>query len=153
MDDTSGIEHQPREGAEANVCGFSTVYFVSKALDGILELAATRKYSDLASLASALAAKLEGIQSEATEYAPYRRRCVAELVTLCEEYSRHVAQRTAEGGDDIAAANGKRKRTDLSDWHADEEDPADWHSDEEEPFLGQMAPSARWRRDAGRLAG
>ena len=36
MDDTSGIEHQPREGAEANVCGFSTVYFVSKALDGIL---------------------------------------------------------------------------------------------------------------------
>jgi hypothetical protein len=34
MDDTSGIEHQPREGAEANVCGFSTVYFVSKALDG-----------------------------------------------------------------------------------------------------------------------
>ena len=35
MDDTSGIEHQPREGAEANVCGFSTVYFVSKALDGM----------------------------------------------------------------------------------------------------------------------
>jgi hypothetical protein len=54
MDDTSGIEHQPREGAEANVCGFSTVYFVSKALDGILELAATRKYSDLASLARSL---------------------------------------------------------------------------------------------------
>ena len=76
MDDTSGIEHQPREGAEANVCGFSTVYFVSKALDGILELAATRKYSDARS-----AWERDGGQRSKTHWL---NSCLANKFVLCD---------------------------------------------------------------------
>jgi len=88
-DHTNGIERQPASGADANVCGFAVMCFVSKVLDALLE---TVESSAGHELLEELSSQLGSMTVQADEYAQYRRMAKIDLVHACEEYRRHVSR-------------------------------------------------------------
>jgi hypothetical protein len=72
------VPHQPKEGAQKNVCAFSAALFVQMALKLLKEHGPT----------PLLVEKLRGLTVEEIEYHNYRKRAAKDINSLLREYGR-----------------------------------------------------------------